>query len=71
MRFILAGSNTENLVIRIAGHNMTLVSLDGGYDVEPLSVRISEGLVLQLPLVHLQPVVGFRRIFFNLTYATP
>ena len=39
MRFIMAGSNTENFQISIAGHNMTLVSLDGGYDVAPLQVR--------------------------------
>ena len=38
MRFVLAGSNTENLIVAIAGHNMTLVSLDGAYDVEPLAV---------------------------------
>lgn len=37
-RWILAGSNTENFVVRIAGHNMTLVSLDGAYDVAPLPV---------------------------------
>ena len=37
-RWILAGSNTENFIVRIAGHNMTLVSLDGGYDVAPLAV---------------------------------
>ena len=39
MRFVLAGSNTENLVVAIAGHNATLVSLDGAYDVEPLAVK--------------------------------
>lgn len=34
MRWILAGSNTENFQITVTGHNMTLVSVDGGYDVE-------------------------------------
>ena len=38
MRFIAAFSNTENLVVAIAGHNMTLVSVDGAYDVAPLAV---------------------------------
>jgi FtsP/CotA-like multicopper oxidase with cupredoxin domain len=39
VRFIMAGSNTENFQMTIAGHNMTLVSLDGGYDVKPVQVR--------------------------------
>jgi len=39
MRWIMGGSNTENFQITVAGHNMTLVSLDGGYDVKPLQVR--------------------------------
>lgn len=39
MRWIMAGSNTENLQITISGHNMTLVSVDGGYDVKPVQVR--------------------------------
>eukprot|EP00316_Scyphosphaera_apsteinii_P023189 CAMPEP_0119316454 /NCGR_PEP_ID=MMETSP1333-20130426/39666_1 /TAXON_ID=418940 /ORGANISM="Scyphosphaera apsteinii, Strain RCC1455" /LENGTH=617 /DNA_ID=CAMNT_0007322101 /DNA_START=101 /DNA_END=1954 /DNA_ORIENTATION=- len=38
MRWIMAGSNTENFQISISGHNMTLVSLDGGYDVVPVQV---------------------------------
>ena len=37
-RWIMAGSNTENFVISLAGHNMTLVTVDGAYDVEPLQV---------------------------------
>jgi len=36
MRWIMAGSNTENFQITISGHNMTLVTLDGGYDVKPV-----------------------------------
>jgi len=39
MRFVLGGSNTENFQITIAGHNMTMVSVDGGYDVKPVQVR--------------------------------
>jgi len=39
MRWILAGSNTENFQITISGHNMTLVTVDGGYDVKPVQVR--------------------------------
>jgi len=39
MRWIMAGSNTENFQISVTGHNMTLVSLDGGYDVKPVQVR--------------------------------
>jgi len=39
MRFIMAGSNTENFQITIAGHNMTLVSVDGGYDVKPVQIK--------------------------------
>ena len=35
----MAGSNTENFQITISGHNMTLVTLDGGYDVKPVQVR--------------------------------
>jgi len=38
MRWILGGSNTENFQITTAGHNMTMVSLDGGYDVRPVQV---------------------------------
>jgi FtsP/CotA-like multicopper oxidase with cupredoxin domain len=38
MRFIAAFSNTENLVISLAGHNMTLVSVDGAYDVAPIAI---------------------------------
>jgi FtsP/CotA-like multicopper oxidase with cupredoxin domain len=38
MRFIMAGSNTENFQISIAGHNMTMVSIDGGTDVKPTQV---------------------------------
>ncbi len=37
-RWIAAFSNTENLVVSLAGHNMTLVSVDGAYDVAPLAV---------------------------------
>ena len=39
MRWIMAGSNTENFQITVSGHNMTLVSLDGGYDVKPVQVK--------------------------------
>jgi len=39
MRWIMAGSNTENFQITVSGHNMTLVSIDGGYDVRPVQVR--------------------------------
>ncbi len=37
MRYIFMGVNTENLVISMAGHNMTLIAKDGG-DLEPLQV---------------------------------
>jgi len=39
VRWVMAGSNTENFQITVAGHNMTLVSVDGGYDVRPVQVR--------------------------------
>jgi len=38
MRWIMGGSNTENFQITVSGHNMTLVTLDGGYDVKPVQV---------------------------------
>lgn len=38
MRWIMAGSNTENFVMTVSGHNMTLVSVDGAYDVKPVQV---------------------------------
>eukprot|EP01063_Lacrimia_lanifica_P020311 TRINITY_DN27644_c0_g1_i1.p1 TRINITY_DN27644_c0_g1~~TRINITY_DN27644_c0_g1_i1.p1 ORF type:complete len:632 (+),score=246.35 TRINITY_DN27644_c0_g1_i1:54-1949(+) len=38
-RFIMAGSNTENFQMTISGHNMTLVSVDGAYDVKPVQVK--------------------------------
>jgi len=38
LRMIMAGSNTENFIVSFAGHNMTLISLDGAYDIEPLAV---------------------------------
>lgn len=38
-RWIMAGSNTENFVVSIAGHTMTLIALDGAYQVVPLTVR--------------------------------
>ena len=34
----MAGSNTENFQMTIAGHNMTLVSIDGAYDVKPVQI---------------------------------
>jgi len=36
-RWIMMGSNTENFVVDIKGHNMTLISLDG-VDVVPIQV---------------------------------
>lgn len=36
-RWIMMGSNTENFVVDVKGHNMTLISLDG-VDVEPIQV---------------------------------
>jgi len=39
MRFIMAGSNTENFQMTVKGHNMTMVSIDGGYDVKPVQVK--------------------------------
>lgn len=39
MRWIMAGSNTENYQISVTGHNMTMVSIDGGYDVKPVQVK--------------------------------
>ena len=39
VRWVMAGSNTENFQITVAGHNMTLVSVDGGYDVRPVQVQ--------------------------------
>lgn len=39
MRWIMAGSNTENFQITISGHNMTLVTIDGAYDVKPVQIR--------------------------------
>jgi len=39
VRWILGGSNTENFQVTVSGHNMTLVSVDGGYDVRPTAVR--------------------------------
>eukprot|EP00928_Gymnodinium_smaydae_P023466 TRINITY_DN1935_c0_g1_i4.p1 TRINITY_DN1935_c0_g1~~TRINITY_DN1935_c0_g1_i4.p1 ORF type:complete len:689 (-),score=104.98 TRINITY_DN1935_c0_g1_i4:318-2384(-) len=38
LRFISSANNAENYIISIDGHNMTLVSVDGG-DVEPKHVR--------------------------------
>lgn len=37
MRFIAMMSNAENYIVTLAGHNMTLVSLDG-VDVEPIMI---------------------------------
>merc|ERR1711871_1808332 len=37
MRFIMMASNAENYIVTLAGHNMTLISLDG-VDVEPLMI---------------------------------
>lgn len=37
VRFIFQGSNTENLIVSIAGHNMTLLAIDGD-DVQPIDV---------------------------------
>lgn len=39
MRWIMAGSNTENFQISVAGHNMTMVTIDGAYDVKPIQVK--------------------------------
>ena len=36
---VWGGSNTENFQISVAGHNMTLLSLDGAYDVQPIQVQ--------------------------------
>lgn len=38
MRFMMIGSNTENFQISMAGHNMTLIALDGS-NVKPIQVR--------------------------------
>jgi len=37
MRWLMMGSNTENFVVDVKGHNMTLISLDG-VDVKPIQV---------------------------------
>ena len=37
LRWIMMGSNTENFVVDIKGHNMTLISTDG-VDVKPIQV---------------------------------
>lgn len=38
MRWIMAASNTENFQITVSGHNMTMVTVDGAYDVKPVMV---------------------------------
>jgi FtsP/CotA-like multicopper oxidase with cupredoxin domain len=38
MRYIFMGVNTENLIITMAGHQMTLIAKDGG-ELEPLKVK--------------------------------
>jgi L-ascorbate oxidase len=37
MRWIFMGVNTENFIISLAGHSMTLIAIDG-YDVKPLQI---------------------------------
>merc|ERR1711871_1235814 len=37
MRFIMMASNAENYIIKTAGHNMTLIAMDG-VDVKPIQV---------------------------------
>lgn len=37
MRFIFAGSNTENFIMELAGHDMTLLAIDGS-DVKPIKI---------------------------------
>ena len=36
-RYIMMASNAENYIVRLAGHNMTLIALDG-VDVEPIQI---------------------------------
>eukprot|EP00948_MAST-09A_sp_MAST-9A-sp1_P003468 g3468.t1 len=37
LRFIMMASNAENYIVRLAGHNMTLIALDG-VDVDPIQI---------------------------------
>ena len=37
LRFIMMASNAENYILTMAGHNMTLIALDG-VDVDPIMV---------------------------------
>lgn len=38
LRFIMMASNAENYIVQLAGHNMTLVALDG-VDVDPIQIN--------------------------------
>lgn len=38
MRFINSGSNAENFIITLAGHNMTMIAVDG-FEVKPVQVK--------------------------------
>lgn len=38
MRFINSGSNSENFIITMAGHNMTMIAVDG-FEVKPVQVK--------------------------------